>query len=530
MTYLAEAVNGTVRCLPYLLDSPCEYIQSKCSGGGLHIWWLTNYYCQSRVVALVGALLFLTACFVALGITAADYLCPNLCTISKAIGLSEDFAGLTLLAFGNGAPDIMSTFKAISMGEGLLALSELLGSCLFIITFVVGIISLIHPIKVNPRMLYGNIAMFMLMDVFMFISIAEHKLTVFLCFALIIAYVAYILVVMMMNHYDNNRLEAQISEARARANFDVEAGRHDTGEEVTIENFETAKWGVSGTFGLTMMMKDLSRYSQAIYLEEDEQGHAPDQVAKFAPTVLLILLAFIHPIRWTLLLFIPVRDANATPIDDNNADKQRLIIQCVAGSIWLTFSLLRFKWYTPFVAVAAAVGIAYFVSQMYRHHNLITNFAAVFGFLVAIQFILLIAGNIVTVLQFLGIIWHLSNDILGLTIFAWGNSIGDLISNVTIAKMGMPVMAFGACFGGPLLAMTCLGTSGLLSMSGSSYPLHVTLIGSTAAIMIILNCAYLLYIVPRNSWTIDGRIGQVLIANFGFCMILCVILELFSKL
>ena len=33
-----------------------------------------------------------------------------------------------------------------------------------------------------------------------------------------------------------------------------------------------------------------------------------------------------------------------------------------------------------------------------------------------------------------------------------GNSLGDFVANVTIAKMGFPTMAMSACFGGPMLS------------------------------------------------------------------------------
>ena len=47
--------------------------------------------------------------------TADDYLSPSLETISTKVGMSESVAGVTLLAFGNGAPDVMA---AISAAEG----------------------------------------------------------------------------------------------------------------------------------------------------------------------------------------------------------------------------------------------------------------------------------------------------------------------------------------------------------------------------------------------------------------------------
>ena len=40
--------------------------------------------------------------------------------------------------------------------------------------------------------------------------------------------------------------------------------------------------------------------------------------------------------------------------------------------------------------------------------------------------------------QLYGVIFGLSDAILGLTILAWGNSIGDLVPDVSIARAGFP--------------------------------------------------------------------------------------------
>ena len=44
----------------------------------------------------------------------------------------------------------------------------------------------------------------------------------------------------------------------------------------------------------------------------------------------------------------------------------------------------------------------------------------------------------------------LSDAILGLTVLAWGNSIGDMIADTSMAKRGAPRVGYSACFGGPL--------------------------------------------------------------------------------
>lgn len=63
------------------------------------------------------------------------------------------------------------------------------------------------------------------------------------------------------------------------------------------------------------------------------------------------------------------------------------------------------------------------------------------GFLVSVAWIAAIAGEVVGALKAIGIIWNISEAILGLTIFAAGNSVGDWVSNYTIARLGSPVMA-----------------------------------------------------------------------------------------
>ena len=39
---------------------------------------------------------------------------------------------------------------------------------------------------------------------------------------------------------------------------------------------------------------------------------------------------------------------------------------------------------------------------------------------------------------------------MGLTVLAWGNSMGDLSANMTMAKKGLANMAITACFAGPV--------------------------------------------------------------------------------
>lgn len=147
---------------------------------------------------------------------------------------------------------------------------------------------------------------------------------------------------------------------------------------------------------------------------------------------------------------------------------------------------------------------------------------ALLGFAVGISWIATIADEVVSVLKTLGVILNISDGLLGLTVFAVGNSLSDLVANSTIARLGYPVMALSACFGGPMLNILLgIGLGGLYmtlhhhkSPDGTTGAYHIpvskTLAISGATLLIIL--VSLLVIVPLNAWKMDRKVGTGLVA------------------
>ncbi len=151
------------------------------------------------------------------------------------------------------------------------------------------------------------------------------------------------------------------------------------------------------------------------------------------------------------------------------------------------------------------------------------------GFAVSIAWISSIANEVVGVLKTLGVILDMSDAILGLTIFAVGNSLGDLVADITVARLGFPVMALSACFGGPMLnTLLGIGISGCyMTIKGSKSqhrkhpdrpvrfkPYHIdistTLVISGASLLVTL--VGLLLAVPWRRWKMDRAIGWSLVA------------------
>ena len=81
---------------------------------------LQIYYCNfssSRPAAICLSLVWLFNLFIALAIAADDFFCPSLAVISKTLRLSQNVAGVTILALGNGAPDIFSSLAGIQQAR-----------------------------------------------------------------------------------------------------------------------------------------------------------------------------------------------------------------------------------------------------------------------------------------------------------------------------------------------------------------------------------------------------------------------------
>ncbi|CRK41930.1 hypothetical protein BN1708_008597 [Verticillium longisporum] len=151
------------------------------------------------------------------------------------------------------------------------------------------------------------------------------------------------------------------------------------------------------------------------------------------------------------------------------------------------------------------------------------------GFIISIAWISTIAGEVVGVLKAVGVILGISEALLGLTVFAAGNSVGDLIADITVARLGYPVMALSACFGGPMLNILLgIGCGGAWMMTQAAKhrlkkhpdkpfrykPYKIRIDGTLmiSAITLLITLLLLLIVVPMNKWILSRKIGYGLIA------------------
>ena len=94
---------------------------------------------QAVFLSWVGLSMF--ASFYLLSNISDKYLSPSLSMLARKLKISEALAGVTLLAFANGAPDIIAAFAAGGDENGgvFISVGSLFGGCLFASTFILGV-------------------------------------------------------------------------------------------------------------------------------------------------------------------------------------------------------------------------------------------------------------------------------------------------------------------------------------------------------------------------------------------------------
>ena len=175
----------------------------------------------------MGLLVWLIFLFSTLGISASDFFCPNLSTISTILGLDENVAGVTFLALGNGSPDVFSTFSAMKADSGSLAIGELIGAASFIVSVVVGSMALIKPFKVNRGPFLRDVGFFTAAISLLLAVLKDGVIKAWEAGMLVLLYVLYVIVVVISSWRERRRERQRRLENLQRSQFG-ENGADDT--------------------------------------------------------------------------------------------------------------------------------------------------------------------------------------------------------------------------------------------------------------------------------------------------------------
>uniref|UniRef100_A0A8I6APW6 Solute carrier family 8 member B1 n=1 Tax=Rattus norvegicus TaxID=10116 RepID=A0A8I6APW6_RAT len=458
----------------------CDFVKRNpdCHSEGGYLDYLKGIFCyfppNLLPLAITLYVFWLLYLFLILGVTAAKFFCPNLSAISTSLKLSHNVAGVTFLAFGNGAPDIFSALVAFSDPRTAgLAIGALFGYLGLYVFYVVTVIictwvyqrqrsrSLVHSISETPELLTDS---------------EEDQMS------------------SNTNSYDYGEEYRPLL-----------LGEETTGQILlqALNPLDYRKWRTQ-----SISCKLL-------------------KVAKL-------------PVEFLLLLTVPVVDPDK---DDRNWKRPLNCLQLVISPLVLVLTLqsgvygiyeiggLLPVWAVVVIVGTALASVTFFATSNSEPPRLHWLFAFL-GFLTSALWINAAATEVVNILRSLGVVFRLSNTVLGLTLLAWGNSIGDAFSDFTLARQGYPRMAFSACFGGIIFNILVGVGLGCLLQIVRSHASEVKLEPDGLLVWVLasalgLSLVFSLVSVPLQCFQLSKAYGLCLLL-FYICFIVVVLLTEFG--
>ncbi|XP_042747390.1 mitochondrial sodium/calcium exchanger protein isoform X4 [Lagopus leucura] len=389
--------------------------------------------------------LWLLYLFVILGVTAEKFFCPNLSAISTTLKLSHNVAGVTFLAFGNGAPDVFSAVVAFSDPRTAgLAVGAVFGAGIFVTTVVAGGIALVKPFAAASRPFLRDVIFYMVAIFLTFLILYFGHITLGEALGYLGLYIFYVFTVVLCTWIHRWQ----------RGDGPSQPGPWEPAIPTDAEEQESSGTNC-GDYGEEYRPL-LPHHDSSLHILGTALNPLDKQKWRRKPWYWRLFKVLKVPVELVLLLTVPVVDPDK---DDLNWKRPLNCLHIITGPLLCiltlnsgAYGLYQIQGVFPVWALVALAGsilaIIIFVTTRNEEPPKYHCVFAFLGFLVSAMWINAAATELVNILRTLGIIFDLSNTVLGLTLLAWGNSIGDTFSDLTMARQGYPRMAFSACFGG----------------------------------------------------------------------------------
>ncbi|XP_052545347.1 mitochondrial sodium/calcium exchanger protein isoform X1 [Tympanuchus pallidicinctus] len=459
--------------------------------------------------------LWLLYLFVILGVTAEKFFCPNLSAISTTLKLSHNVAVSSFLAFGNGAPDVFSAVVAFSDPRTAgLAVGAVFGAGIFVTTVVAGGIALVKPFAAASRPFLRDVIFYMVAVFLTFLILYFGRITLGEALGYLGLYVFYVFTVVLCTWIHRWQ----------RGDGPSQPGPWEPAIPTDAEEQESSGTNC-GDYGEEYRPL-LPHRNSSLHILGTALNPLDKQKWRRKPWYWRLFKVLKVPVELVLLLTVPVVDPDK---DDLNWKRPLNCLHIITGPLLCiltlnsgAYGLYQIQGVFPVWALVALAGsilaIIIFVTTRNEEPPKYHCVFAFLGFLVSAMWINAAATELVNILRTLGIIFDLSNTVLGLTLLAWGNSIGDTFSDLTMARQGYPRMAFSACFGGIIFnILVGVGLGCLLQMTSSQMAVKLepdSLLVWILAGALGLSLVFSFVVVPAQCFQLGRAYGTCLILYY----------------
>ena len=493
----------------------------------------------------IGLVLLTLLLFRLLGSTAENFFSPALEMISSEVQIPPALGGVTLLALGNGAPDISAVVNAIKSNahEGIpLSLGELTGGGMFVQSVVVGRIIMLGSSCedggiTGGKELMRDISMYAIAAGYVFWMIEKGRIHYRHVVAMVLLYFGYVTVVVFseFRRYKNT-LEAMTDKANDVEVESMLIAPSIDEEDQAIELTPRKKLHMSelpdppGSKHSSRVLRIIKRQKERQYQRRQEGGKS-DQLPHsqqtqfwsielfsealyelcdhFYQTIYVDILSnkLLSKFEWHLqcmeIPFTIIRKfVIPIPLFEGEYNRSMIAFSIALSPIWLLHYLstkledeidVRVMIVAMLTSFAAGVAVIRFCDKTTMMPLKYGIVVAIYGFLIAATWIDVISEHLVNLLELIGVLLRIPSPVMGMTILAWGNSVGDWTTNGALAQRGLADMSMAACFAGPSFNLLVGLGLGLLTQKESLMSeegLNVTFMPTVRIgfIFLIVNC------------------------------------------
>ena len=485
----------------------------------------------------------------------SDYLTPSLAHLSSACRMSPDMAGLTFLAFGNGAPDLFTALLGAEDAPEMI-LGSSIGSGLFIFTVVFGlviifardpaipqsnstamILSFPSPkdassrVKIGRGTFWRNALMYGGCVVALAVFVFSRKIPLWQPLLLIVIFFVYLISSISAHYFlkPSSKKQHQAPEEEGHVPksesedpingsmqlLEIERRRYKLQQLSLTEQFrfafiEVTEWRELGLFGksfwiLTSPLRLILNLTILPLPDPTLIENAADRL--LAQWIISRLLITLNPFGSVLLLGWL---SGAGEFIANRTD----------GIAWLIFIYCALTAFLVLMFHLGSAAISNPLSGSDRNWrtSLPLWLATIYSFTCCIAWIFAVSNELVAALSSLGLILGVSRTIMGCLVLAWGNSIGDLIADVALARNGAPQTAITAIFSGPV--QNVLLTIGISFMAAAAQAPNQTIFLSQLRGDVHLSLALLAIVVCGCLVLIPGYFKYRIPRQFGVALVL----------
>lgn len=423
---------------------------------------------------------------------------------------------VTLLALGNGAPDVFASVAAVRGGQPRTGFGAILSAGTFVSAFVVGFVAIYAaPFAVDPAPFVRDVLFYLTAALFLFYVYLSAEIFLWQAVGFVGFYIFFVGIVFSMDlgyngiSGEKGKSSGGGGEVGLVENWEKGVQK---GLEMDCENGEISgrlEVETKPSFGLWKAFGKISRTWKvpvSILLKLTVPETSPSEWSRFyrsanialCPLALLYSCKSFMPLDHPIIFLLP-----------NAHFPLWLVVLCGSCSLAI---------------------LHYIVEKEPPKHEQIP--AVIIAFVMSVFWISTVAGELLNCLAALGVLLHLPSALLGLTVLAWGNSVGDLVADVAVAKAGQPAMAMAGCFAGPMFNMLFgLGTALVIQTADvfpEAYQLHFHTSIVVAFVFLLLSLMGSLLVVTWCRFRVPRFWGFCLVSLYIIFIAVSLVIASFS--